>query len=205
MSSKDVSDSNKEKEGTKDPLRFKAVIIGESNVGKTSLVQRLLTGNFSESLESTIGVLNSQMTFDTINGPVELCIWDTAGQEIFHSLVPLYSRSASVCILVCSIDVEKSLETINEWVATIEKNCNPIPPIILALNKIDLAEHDDQTLSNLKKRFPTTFQNDFACSALTGEGVNELFYSAALNACKANGLSVPEDPIKSNPEKKSCC
>ena len=189
-----------------EPVRFKAVIIGESNVGKTSLVQRLITGTFSQSLESTIGVSNSKKVFETAsNGPVELCIWDTAGQEIFHSLVPLYSRSASVCILVCSVDVEKSLDNIQQWVHTIKESCDPIPPIILALNKIDLAQENDETLSNLKKTYPNTFVNEFTCSALTGEGVEELFLCAALHACKANGMKVPEDQISSSTKKSGCC
>ena len=206
MSQEGKNESEKKLERKPDPVRFKAVIIGESNVGKTSLVQRLITGTFSHNLESTIGVSNSKKVFETsTNGPVELCIWDTAGQEIFHSLVPLYSRSASVCVLVCSVDVEKSVDSIQQWVHTIRESCDPVPPIILALNKIDLADENDEILTKIRKTYPNTFVNEFSCSALTGEGVEELFLCAALHACKANGMKVPEDQISTSAKKSSCC
>lgn len=186
-----------------DPVRFKAVVIGESNVGKTSLVIRLITGTFN-SQEPTIGVSNSKMSFNTPAGPVELCIWDTAGQEIFHSLVPLYSRSSSVVILVCSTDVPESIARLTEWVKMVENSCVPLPPIVLALNKIDLVGEDDKTLAEIKKNHPKMFAHEFSCSALTGEGVKELFLCAAIEACKMSGMKVPDDP-KEKEKKKGCC
>ena len=189
-------------ENEKKILKYKIVILGDSNVGKSSIILKLTTGNFYEKLESTIGVNNFKYLIETTYGQVELNLWDTAGQEVFHSLVPLYSRSASICLLVCSTDLNNSIENIGKWIKTIEESCDPMPPIILALNKIDLIDEHHQIIQNIIKDYNKQIIDFFSISAKTGQNISELFLSIALKAI---------NPIENNFQKISnnksfnCC
>ena len=188
-------------------LKFKVVVVGDSNVGKTSIVVRLTTDTFYSGGEPTIGVSNSRYVASTSDGPIELSIWDTAGQEIYHSLVPLYSRSASVCIVVCSTDLSSSINNIKNWIKVIEESCHPLPPIILALNKIDLVKENDSTLQSILKAHPKCFTDAFSVSALTGEGITELFLSAAIHSCRSSGTRIgpSEEAPSRNGNMSYCC
>lgn len=82
---------------------FKLVLLGESSVGKSSLVLRFVKGQFHEFQESTIGAAFLTQTVQIDDTTVKFEIWDTAGQERYHSLAPMYYRGAQAAIVVYDI------------------------------------------------------------------------------------------------------
>nr|KAF6309077.1 hypothetical protein mPipKuh1_009182 [Pipistrellus kuhlii] len=83
--------------------QFKLVLLGESAVGKSSLVLRFVKGQFHEYQESTIGAAFLTQTVCLDDTTVKFEIWDTAGQERYHSLAPMYYRGAQAAIVVYDI------------------------------------------------------------------------------------------------------
>ena len=82
---------------------IKLVLLGESAVGKSSLVLRFVKGQFHEYQESTIGAAFLTQTICLDDATVKFEIWDTAGQERYHSLAPMYYRGAQAAIVVYDI------------------------------------------------------------------------------------------------------
>eukprot|EP01098_Paradermamoeba_levis_P000023 TRINITY_DN1003_c0_g2_i1.p1 TRINITY_DN1003_c0_g2~~TRINITY_DN1003_c0_g2_i1.p1 ORF type:complete len:211 (+),score=55.75 TRINITY_DN1003_c0_g2_i1:167-799(+) len=121
-------------------FQFKLVLLGESAVGKSSLVLRFVKGQFLEYQESTIGAAFLTQTVvleDT--STVKFEIWDTAGQERYHSLAPMYYRGAQAAIVVYDITSYSSFNRAKTWVKELQRQGNPNIVIALAGNKLDLA------------------------------------------------------------------
>ena len=97
-------------------LSFKIIIIGDSGVGKSSLIQRASKDNFSENYQATIGF--EFCTFNTkINDKIIRCqVWDTCGQEIYRSLISSFYKSSVLSILVYSINDKNSFFNLNSWI-----------------------------------------------------------------------------------------
>ncbi len=91
--------------------QFKLVLLGESAVGKSSLVLRFVKGQFHEFQESTIGAAFLTQTLVVDDVTVKFEIWDTAGQERYHSLAPMYYRGAQAAIVVYDITNQVKRET----------------------------------------------------------------------------------------------
>ncbi|GCB65454.1 hypothetical protein scyTo_0011875 [Scyliorhinus torazame] len=89
--------------------QFKLVLLGESAVGKSSLVLRFVKGQFHEYQESTIGAAFLTQTVCLDDTTVKFEIWDTAGQERYHSLAPMYYRGAQAAIVVYDITNDADL------------------------------------------------------------------------------------------------
>ena len=158
---------------------FKAVLLGDSGVGKTSLVTRWTTGLYQKSTSPTVGA-NHQLKRVTLHDQeVDIYLWDTAGQEQFQALTPLYARAASVAVLVCSITDEASFANVDHWVELLSSAIAEIPPIIMAVNKMDLIEEAKMTTDKITETFQERFAGLFFVSAVTNEEVDNMFMSAA--------------------------
>lgn len=121
---------------------FKVVFIGDTQVGKTSIIRRALTNTFDENGKSTVGCTYVTITTKVEDDIVQLSICDTAGQERFDSLAPIYIRGAVVVVLVYSQDSIESFNHIDNWMEkVIEIFQNNLPSLFLVENKIDLDEH----------------------------------------------------------------
>lgn len=117
--------------------QFKLVLLGESSVGKSSLVLRFVKGQFHEYQESTIGAAFLTQTIHLNDVAVKFEIWDTAGQERYHSLAPMYYRGAQAAIVVYDITNQDTFERAKNWVKELQRQATGIV-IALAGNKIDL-------------------------------------------------------------------
>ncbi|XP_021562741.1 ras-related protein Rab-5C isoform X1 [Carlito syrichta] len=119
--------------------QFKLVLLGESAVGKSSLVLRFVKGQFHEYQESTIGAAFLTQTVCLDDTTVKFEIWDTAGQERYHSLAPMYYRGAQAAIVVYDITNTDTFARAKNWVKELQRQASPNIVIALAGNKADLA------------------------------------------------------------------
>mmetsp|Transcript_30680 Transcript_30680/g.57325 ORF Transcript_30680/g.57325 Transcript_30680/m.57325 type:complete len:208 (-) Transcript_30680:369-992(-) len=121
----------------------KVIILGDSGVGKTSLMGQYVHRKFSSQYKATIGAdfLSKELILD--DKLVTLQIWDTAGQERFQSLGQAFYRGADCCVLVYDVTDAKSFENLDIWRDEFLQSSNPADvaefPFVVLGNKIDLA------------------------------------------------------------------
>ena len=126
--------------------KYKIIIIGDSSVGKTTILNTYLKKNNNNPI-STIGTEYSNIIINKYNQ--ELQIWDCAGQEKFRSLVKLYYRKAAVCIFVFDLNNINTLYTINDyWIKNVLDNIDDECNFLLIGNKSDLEKNTNYDIIN---------------------------------------------------------
>jgi Ras-related protein Rab-21 len=116
---------------------FKVVLLGESNVGKTSILLRYTKNEFSLRQEVTVQTNCIDKIIYLTSTSVKLSIWDTAGSEKYNALAPLYYRDADGAILVYDVTEEKSFDRIKYWVNELKKVVGHEIKVAIVGNKID--------------------------------------------------------------------
>ncbi|KAL0079808.1 ras family-domain-containing protein [Phycomyces blakesleeanus] len=122
------------------PVPVKLVLLGESAVGKSSLVIRFVDREFVQNREPTIGAAFLTQKCPLEDHTIKFEIWDTAGQERFHSLAPMYYRNAQAAIVVYDVTKAASLEKAKSWVKELQRQAHSQIVIALVGNKVDLVE-----------------------------------------------------------------
>lgn len=117
---------------------FKVVLIGNSGVGKSSVLSRYTDDHFSDNYISTIGVDFKIKSLECNNKKINLQIWDTAGQERFRSIVNSYYKGAHGIILVYEVTSQSSFKSLEYWINEVKKYNTSDVPILLLGNKVDL-------------------------------------------------------------------
>jgi small GTP-binding protein len=169
---------------SEDIPRFKIVVLGNSGVGKTSLIQRWVSDSFSAQTKQTIGSNHQRKRVDIEpSGQADLYIWDTAGQERFHALTPLYTRSSDMAVLTAAVNDPSSFEQIAYWIDLITASCDVTPPIVLAVNKIDVG---DDRRDEIHQGYGAQFRSIFFVSAKTGENCDALIQFVGNEAANFN-------------------
>jgi len=173
-----------------EPLQVKIVLVGPSGSGaKSSLILRYVDDTFDESISSTIGARFYSKVVEVDGVTVKQDIWDTAGQQRYRSLAPLYYRGAGIGIVGFDVTSESSLEECDYWIKALrdEKVC-----VIVAVgNKIDAADRREVTPQQAREYFesmdpPIPY---FEISAKTGQNVKELFDAATRLWLQKTALS----------------
>lgn len=102
---------------------FKVILVGDSGVGKTSIISRATTNQFDSDLTSaTIGFSFQKLFKEVANlGQVNLFIWDTAGQEMYRSMIKMYYRGIAVAVMVYDVGDRASFECLNEWLKDVRE------------------------------------------------------------------------------------
>ncbi|KAH0790815.1 Ras-related protein Rab-4B [Histomonas meleagridis] len=118
---------------------YKIVIVGSSGVGKSSIVQRFVTGEFVED-GSTCGADFYTYSIPIENENIKLQIWDTAGQERFRAISKSYFRNSVGAILVYDITNIRSFDQLTSWLSDLQSLCSPNAYILVVGNKVDLEE-----------------------------------------------------------------
>ena len=120
---------------------FKIVMVGNTSVGKTSLIRQLVFQEFFEDNKATVGVEFRPYTMKTSSGTdIKLQIWDTAGQERYRSVAKSYIRKCFGALLVFDLTDRSSFEAVGDWLATLHALSDPNAFILLIGNKSDLGE-----------------------------------------------------------------
>lgn len=165
---------------------FKVVLLGEGCVGKTSLVLRYVEDKFNNNHLQTIqaSFLNKKINID--GKRLNLAIWDTAGQEKFHALGPIYYRSSNGAVLVYDITDEKSFQQVKTWVKELRKMLGKDVCLIIVGNKIDLEKDRHVSLEEAEDYANKVGAVHFQTSAKLNQGVEDMFLVLSKNMLSIN-------------------
>ena len=199
----------------------KAVLLGESGVGKTCIIARFINNTFENNIMSTTGASYAGKTvaFDEFGGKcIKFEIWDTAGQEKYRALTKIFYKDAGVAILVYDITRRESFEEIKSYWYHQIKDCAPSNIVLgIAANKCDLYDNE-QVSEEEARKFADEIGAVFKLtSASTNTGIEELFKGVGCKVLDPNYVD-DNDPSKNknnivlndekdnkNKKKKACC
>jgi len=163
------------------PAFVKLVVVGDTNVGKTSLVNRYVEDTFSDSLGNTVGVDFFACKMQLFGQTHTVQLWDTAGQERFKSVVKCYFKSASGVLLIFDLTARESFKHIETWLLDIDENINPSTAKVLVGNKADLTENRAVSYEEARAFAESRKMMYFETSAKSALGVDVLFESIVKN------------------------
>lgn len=154
----------------------KVTLIGDSGVGKSSLISRYISGIFVDQMESSSSASYSQKEYEVNGKKVRLNIWDTAGQEKFLSLTRNFYKDAVIIILVYDITNRQSFEDLkNIWYPEIQKYGEKTKILAIVGNKSDLYEEEVITETELLSLSEELGGINFLVSAKNGNGIELMF------------------------------
>lgn len=211
---------------TKENLTCKVVLVGDSGVGKTCIVQRFANDIYEANTESTIASAYTykMLDYDKENKSISFDIWDTAGQELYRSLAKNFYLNAAIGILVYDISRKDSFESIKDfWYEQLKTSGEKNIIFGIAGNKCDLFNNEQVSEAEVKKfaeKIGAVFR---LTSAQSDVGINELFTELGQKYLeehslekknndsndKPKGVALSKDNLKDNngKEKKNngCC
>lgn len=172
---------------------FKIILIGDSGVGKTSLMRRYTDNVYTKDGASTIGVDFKIKTIVVGGKRVKLQIWDTAGQERFKAIVAHYYRGANGIMLVFDMLNKETFEHLRDWMGELEKREIPKQTQIKIIgNKIDSKDKIEVTKEEIKKfldQYGIPAENFYEVSAQESLNVEESFLTLTKNLIDVFGNS----------------
>ena len=161
-------------------LSFKIILVGDSGVGKSCLSIKASRNYFEDFYSPTVGFEFLTFNVKVEDQNIKLQIWDTCGQEVYRSLISSFYRSASLAIIVYSIDSEESFSNIEKWLNDIKSQSNPNIKIFLIGNKADLEDKRQVTKESGENFFKQNKLSYFTeTSAKTGFNVQNVFIEVA--------------------------
>ncbi|XP_055008612.1 ras-related protein Rab-17-like isoform X2 [Boleophthalmus pectinirostris] len=164
-------------------LRVKMVLLGGSGVGKSSLATRFVKGEFKDS-EPTVGCAYQTHVVRVNGANLRFEIWDTAGQEKYHSVTPLYYRGAHAALVVYDISKRDSFLRAQFWLKELERQYIPGSTVVwLVGNKADLAHSRQVSVQEAQNLAEDRGLGFMETSALSGDHVNQLLITptASMN------------------------
>lgn len=191
---------------------FKLIIVGDSGVGKSSLLNRFSDDVYTDSYISTIGVDFKIRTIDTNGKICKLQIWDTAGQERFRTITSSYYRGAHGILLVFDITNPESFTNIQQWLSEVNNYASETVNLILIGTKADLAEKRKVSYSDACDFAKVHNMEYVETSAKTSINIDSAFITLTNNLRKSfiptrtNGVKVvPTATTKVIAHKSGCC
>ena len=187
---------------------FRAVVIGESSVGKTCIVNRFIRNKFNSAEANTVGAIYETFT-DTRNGNTfEVQIWDTAGQEKFRSLAPAYFRGSNAALAVFDMSKRSTFTCLESWISDFRTVAGESSVVIVVGNKADLTDHIQVSANEAKEWATARNMLFYEASAKTGMGVREIFQGLVDVLSKTPDadiqVEVERTQIKSLQNKRNC-
>ena len=186
----------------KDFESLKLVLIGESGVGKTSIISQFIDQVFQNDIQSTIGGTFSTKIIKCGNGKIlKLEIWDTAGQERYRSVTKLFYKDANAALLVYDISNKYTFEELqNYWIDQVRDSAPKDIILAIVANKSDLIE-SEQVDEAMAREFAKDNGALFALtSAKTTAGVESLFLDIAKKYTGTDSASTIESENKKEEE-----
>jgi Ras-related protein Rab-1A len=182
---------------------FKLLLIGDSGVGRSSLLMRYTEDTFTKSYLATIGVDFKVKPIEMLGAKLKLQIWDTAGRERFRAITSAYYRGAHGILVCFSVADRRSFDNVKQWVDEIRKYASEDVTLMVVGAKSDL--ESERTVSTDEAReFAEIYGASYAeTSSLTGVGVNECFYAISEAVHKRESAKQLEKPMPAAVQKKT--
>ena len=181
----------------KDEKVIKVILLGESGVGKTSIIRRYINNEFSQYSESTLGTIFLVKEIVKENIIYRLIIWDTSGQEKYHSVTNLFINNSNIVILIYSIDSRISFEGLDYWYNSIKERLE-VENYILAIvgSKSDLID-DEAVPEEEGKKFAESKNAIFKLVSAKSfpEGINDLFNTLLDELIKKNYIDKAAESV----------
>ena len=155
--------------------KYKMIFVGDQGTGKTCILNRFATNQFDEQYQTTIGLDFQSKNVSIHDQDVRLLLYDTAGQEKFRSLIPMYIRESNIILLVYDITRKESFDNIPRWFSDVLNIKSNEAIYVLVGNKIDLKDQRKVTYNEGKKLADEKNIIFEEVSAKTGENFEELF------------------------------
>ena len=170
--------------------RIKFLVLGESTIGKSCLIERYINNTFKENYIATIGMDIRQKRLDINNIDVFLTINDTAGQERFRSLTKMVYKNTDGILVGFDLTKPKTLEQVEFWINQIESNKTKDSSISLVLfgNKCDMKEKiqvKEEDIEKIKEKYNLRY---YETSAKDGTNVQNIFEYLAKIVLKSRGF-----------------
>jgi small GTP-binding protein len=155
-------------------LTFRAVLIGDASVGKTSILNKFLRDVFDPNELNTVGAFYDSYSRQRDGREVQIELWDTAGQEEYRALGPIYFRNASAALVVFDITSIESFSHLTEWIKSFRNVTGDNTKIVIVGNKCDLEDRavEMQIAEDWAKSQHCSYVET---SAATGLGIDQLF------------------------------
>ena len=188
-------------EGAQSP---RVIIVGDSGVGKTSLIHRIQTGTFLESLTPTIGAGVTPIDVRVNDTVIAFQLWDTAGQEMYRNIIPIYFKNAVFALVVFAFDDLHSFDNLQSWVDEVRQHGREDTPMLIIGNKHDTPSsqvNEDEA----KKWASDNNLQIFFTSAKTGENVQILMQHIAMQYLKARAPVQPDIVALNDRQPRNAC
>ena len=199
--------------------KYKLIFLGDQSVGKSCILNRFMNDTFTEEYQATIGLDFQSKNIQIDNQDIHLLLYDTAGQEKFRSLIPMYTRDANLILLVYDVTSKDSFTHLSQWLQDLTNIKKEEVIFAVVGNKIDLEDKREVSAEegqNYAKEHEFLFAE---VSAKTGNGFSELFYKNLFEKIRTKFRPSGQQPaaevkdIKFNIEqesnktetKKKCC
>ena len=208
-----------EEDSQKIKLSLKILLIGDSEVGKTSVLLKYTENIFPEDHISTIGVEYKDKFIKKGKYNIRLQIWDTAGQERFHSITKNIYRNANGVLFIYDVTNKETFNNIKNWIKDLENFQNDIKSIIVG-NKIDLEdkrEVNKNDLEELSKKYNIPYLETSAKNNINIEECFDLIINEILKGKEddtiiklfsrktKSDLSISSEKVEENKKKGKCC
>ena len=195
-------------------LKFKIIVVGESRVGKTSLIKRYTKDQFGGVYLTTVGIDFQDKTIEIEDKKVKLQVWDTAGQERFRNVAKNYFQSSNGFLLVFDITDKESFQKLNDfWMDQLNMHAPKKAKSVLVGNKSDLAGQRQVSIEDAEEFAKNNNLKYYEVSAKEGTKVVELFFYLANEIYQSHtyeennynkNITLKKEKSKKK-DKKKCC
>ena len=199
--------------------KYKLIFLGDQGVGKSCILNRFMNNTFTEEYQATIGLDFQSKNVQIDNQDIHLLLYDTAGQEKFRSLIPMYTRDANIILLVYEVTSKDSFLHLNHWLNDLTTVKKDEVIFVVVGNKTDL---EDKREVSREEGEQFAKDNDYLfaeVSAKDGKGFQDLFYKNLFERIRTKfrpgGQQPPtevkdikltnEQEEKKKVTKKGCC
>jgi small GTP-binding protein len=197
-------------------LSVKTVVVGNSGVGKTSILFRFVNQTFNEEVPTTLGVEFLSKVIDTPSRTLEIQLWDTAGQELFRAVTRGYYRGAIGAFVVFDLTKRESFDGLSQWISDLQSIARRDVVLVILGNKADLVDARGVTQFEAEEFAKRNDAVYFETSAKTGDniepailgcvqGIERLIDTGVYNAKTGSDNYVLTDDEPGNRQTSNCC